>query len=292
MHCQATRKPPTHSQMTGAKQDQQSDNFQPCAGIKYDQLNHDMEKLCFGRANDKQCKELAVAEVVRSCGLPSTNNSTAGMFVDHQDCKSKLVIDLDGFGKMCDEINSMEENEAEQGRLTSNAQAIKENVDKYVNFLKNAREDVFNKSVHAQSWAGRSVANYEIELLLRFEDIVGRLQKLSSLLDANEIELHNKLSTIKELSRQLQTLVRILERKLSKFLHEYIAAVANGAKSIKKERSIIVSENDMYERSEEEDDWKVVLPSSSATATQGDTQSKGRKNKKTKRANKGKRRKK
>lgn len=108
----------------------------------------------------------------------------------------------------------------------------------------------------------------------------------------SEIELHNKLSTIKELSRQLQTLVRILERKLSKFLHEYIAAVANGAKSIKKERSIIVPENDMYESSEEEDDWKVVLPSSSATATQGDTQSKGWKNKKTKRANKGKGRKK
>lgn len=84
-----------------------------------------MEKLCFGKANDKQCKELAVAEVVRSCGLPSTDNSTAGMFVAHQDCKNKLVIDLDGFGKMCDEINSMEENEAEQGRLTSNAQAIK-----------------------------------------------------------------------------------------------------------------------------------------------------------------------
>lgn len=60
-------------------------------------------------------------------------------------------------------------------------------MDKYVNFLKNAREDVFNKSVHAQSWAGRSVANYEIELLLRFEDIVGRLQKLSSLLDAKSV---------------------------------------------------------------------------------------------------------
>lgn len=78
------------------------------------------EKLMMNNAKNLLSPKLAGPVVYLLQTIPS-----AGMSVAYQDCKSKLVIDLDGFGKMCDEINSWEKNEAEQGRLTSNARAIK-----------------------------------------------------------------------------------------------------------------------------------------------------------------------